>query len=233
MAELQEFAKNVWVVDGPMVRDAGMMFTTRMTIVKLMDGSLWVESPVPVSYDTLRRMNDLGRVKYLLAGTPRHVWRLEGWHTLFPEAELWTSRETSFTLTKGELPLSGILGDSPQPGWRDDLDQLAFKGSPLIQEILFLHRESRTLILDDLIQTHQLQKGRPFHNLLLRLSDAIYPHGGVGIDIRLSFTHRNLARQSLEKLLSWDFDKLIIAHGPCLDKGAVPFVERAFRWLKH
>ena len=41
-----------------------------------------------------------------------------------------------------------------------------------------------------------------------------------------------LARESLEKLLSWDFDKLIIAHGICIEKDAKPFVERAFRWLK-
>ena len=41
-----------------------------------------------------------------------------------------------------------------------------------------------------------------------------------------------LARESLEKLLSWDFDKLIIAHGICIEKDAKPFVERAFRWFK-
>jgi 3-deoxy-D-arabino-heptulosonate 7-phosphate (DAHP) synthase len=51
------------------------------------------------------------------------------------------------------------------------------------------------------------------------------------LDIKLSFIRRNLARQSLRKLLSWDFDKLIIAHGPCIEKDARAFVERAFRWL--
>jgi hypothetical protein len=55
--------------------------------------------------------------------------------------------------------------------------------------------------------------------------------GGVALDIRLSFTNRKLARRSLRKLLSWDFDKLIIAHGVCIEKDAKPFVERAFRWL--
>jgi hypothetical protein len=38
----------------------------------------------------------------------------------------------------------------------------------------------------------------------------------------------NLARRSLEKLLSWDFDKLIIVHGVCIEKDAKPFVKRAF-----
>ncbi len=86
-------------------------------------------------------------------------------------------------------------------------------------------------MLDDLIQIHPMVKGKPFRNALFKLEGVASPHGGVPLDIRLSFTNRNLARRSLEKLLSWDFDKLVIAHGPCIEKDAKPFVERAFQWL--
>jgi hypothetical protein len=229
--DIQAFAPNVWVVDGPRVRDMGVMFPTRMVVVLLSDGSLWVDSPVPVPFETLRGITELGPVRYLVAATPRHVWRLEGWHTLFPEAELWTSRPTPFTLKKGHLPLIATLGETPNPAWADDLDQLAFKGSPLIEEVLFLHRASRTLILDDLIQFHPSVKGKPLRNALFKLEGVSAPQGGVGLDIRLTFTKRELARRSLAKLLSWDFDKLIIAHGACIEKDAKPFVEQAFHWL--
>jgi len=37
-SDIQAFAPNVWIVDGPRVRDMGVMFTTRMTIVQLSDG---------------------------------------------------------------------------------------------------------------------------------------------------------------------------------------------------
>ena len=232
MPDIQAFAPNVWIVDGPRVRDMGVMFTTRMTIVKLSDGSLWVDSPVPVPFETLKGITEMGLVRYLVAATPRHVWRLEGWHTLFPEAELWASRPTPFTLKKRHLLLSGTLGDTPNPGWADDLDQLAFKGSPLIEEVLFLHRASRTLILDDLIQVHPRVKGKPMRNALFKLEGVAAPQGGVGLDIRLSFTQRDLARRSLEKLLLWDFDKLIIAHGVYIEKDAKQFVEHAFHWLR-
>ena len=231
MLELQAFAQNVSIIDGMPVRDFGVMFTTRMTVVKLSDGSLWVNSPVSVPFDTLKRITESGPVRYLVAATPRHVWRLEGWHTLFPEAQLWTPRTTPFTLKKGHLPFTGILGDEPPQGWANDLDQLAFKGNPLIEEVLFFHRESRTVILDDLIQINPIVKGKILRNALFKLAGVASPHGGVALDIRLSFTNRNLARRSLKKLLSWDFDKLIIAHGICIEKDAKPFVERAFRWL--
>jgi hypothetical protein len=231
LSELQAFAKNIWIADGPNVRDMGVRFTTRMTVVKLTNGSMWVESPVPVPFDTLKGIIELGPVKYLVAATPRHVWRLDSWHTLFPDAQLWTARNTPFTLKKGNLPITGILEDAPNQDWADDFDQLAFKGSSSIEEVLFFHRQSHTVILDDLIQTHTIAKGKPFLNALLILSDAIDPHGGVGIDMRLTFTNRDLARRSLERLLMWDFDRLIIAHGHCIQKGAKAFVERAFRWL--
>jgi hypothetical protein len=98
-------------------------------------------------------------------------------------------------------------------------------------EVLFFHKRSQTVILDDLIQIHLPAKTKPLRNALFRLAGVASPHGGVPLDIRMSFTERSLARRSLEKLLSWDFDKLIIAHGPCIEKDAKPIVEGAFRWL--
>ena len=231
MPELRSFAENLWLADGPNVSDFGITFTTRMAIAKLSDDSLWLNSPVPVPFNTLKRITELGPVKYLLAATPRHVWRLAAWHTLFPEAQLWAPRPTLFTLKKGRLSFSGILGDDPPQGWKADLDQLAFKGNPLIEEVCFFHKQSRTVILDDLIQIHSIVKGKPFRNVLFKLLGVASPDGGVPLDGRLSFTDRDLARRSLEKLLSWDFDKLVIAHGVCIEKDAKPFVERAFRWL--
>jgi hypothetical protein len=230
MAGAEAFAENIWTVEGPKVRDL-LWFTTRMTIVKLGDGGVWINSPVPAPYDTLRVIAQLGPVRYLVAATPRHVWRLGAWHALFPDAELWAAPKTPFTLQKGPLPLTGILGDEPPQAWKDDFDQLAFKGNRLIEEVFFFHKQSRTLILDDLIQIHPIVKGKPVSNALWKVEGVASPHGGVALDFRLSFTNRRLARQSLGRLLSWDFDKLIIAHGPCIEKDAKPFVERAFRWL--
>ena len=86
MSDLQAFAENVWIVEGPNVRDFGVMFTTRMTVVRLSGGLLWVNSPVSVPSDTLKRITESGPVRYLVAATPRHVWRLERWHTLFPRS---------------------------------------------------------------------------------------------------------------------------------------------------
>jgi hypothetical protein len=231
MAKGEEFAHDLWVVEGPNVRDFGVTFTTRMVIVRLSDGALWVDSPVSVSPDVLQRVTALGPVRYLIAATPRHVWRLAEWHAQFPEAQLWAGKPSPLTLKKGSLTFTGILTDAAPAVWAEDLDQVPFRGSPLIEEVVFLHRKSGTVILDDLIQNHPALEGRHFRNFLLRLAGVAYPHGGVPLDMRVSFIHRDLARQSLDKILSWDFDKLIVAHGVCIETNAKAFVQRAFRWL--
>jgi len=228
---LQAFGPNLWIVEGTMVRDTGMWFTTRMAIVKLTDGSLWIESPVPVSFNTINQITQLGEVKYLVAATPRHVWRLDAWHSLFPEAQMWVTRKTPFTLAKGDLNFTGTLQEKPIKEWKDDLDLVLFKGSPSLEEGFFLHEKSRTLIMDDMIQVHTQVAGRPVWNTFLRMAGVSAPLGGVSIDIRMSFSNRKTARESLAKILAWDFDKIIIAHGPCVIKDAKAFVKQAFHWL--
>jgi hypothetical protein len=231
MSELREFGDNLWIVDGPEVRDFGIEFSTRMTVARLSNGVLWVSSPVLVPFETLDHLTTLGAIGYLVAGTPRHVWRLQSWHVLFPHAQLWASRRMPFSLGQSGVPLTGILGDAPHPDWAEDFDQLAFKGNPLAEEVFFLHRPSRTLIVDDFIQHSPTIPGKPLRNLVSRLEGIADAPGGVGLEIKLTFIDRKLARRSLRKLLSWDFDKLIIAHGDCIDAHAKRFVEQAFSWL--
>jgi len=232
MKYLHEFADNIWLTDGPIVRDMGAYFTTHMTIVKLADGAIWISSPIPVSFATLRSISELGDVRYLIAATPRHLWRLDSWHTLFPEAELWASRPTLFTLQKGHLPLTGYLNDTPVNAWRADFDQLVFKGNPLLSEVLFFHRNTQTVILDDLIMRNPVMRGKTMTNLIFKIGGIQGPQGGVPADVKMTFLNRRLARQSLERLLSWDFDKLIIAHGACIEVGAKQYIKKAFRWLE-
>ncbi len=121
-SDLHLFGENIWTAEGPLVRDMRMWFTTRMTVVKLTSGSVWIESLIPVSDDTLMSIRELGPVQYLVANTPRYVWRLDAAHSLFPPAQLWAPRETVATLKQGDLYFTGTLTDTPPPDWADDFE---------------------------------------------------------------------------------------------------------------
>lgn len=215
MNTLQVFAEDIWIADGAIVRAYGFPFSTRMILVKLRNGDLWINSPVEASADEMNRVAEIGPVKHLVSPTPMHDWRLESWSKHFPAAKVWQANE---------------LGDDAPDEWSTDLDQAVFRGSRVLNEVEFFHRGSRTLILGDFIQNYPPRPGKHALNTFLKF--LIPANGGVPIDIRLSFIgKKRLGRESLERVLQWDFDRVILAHGPVLDHDAKPFVSNAFSWL--
>ena len=206
MPDLQTFAANVFIVDGPPVCMMGITFPTRMIVVKLADGSLWVNSPVSVPQDLLARIAGIGPIKYSGRTNPAARLAAGGMACAVSHRQLWAPPRIPKKFRR--LPFTGTLGDAPPPGWAEDLEQLVFRGNCFVEEVYFLHKSSRTVIFGDFIQNHPPLKNKPVLNALFRFVGVTYPPGGVGLDIGLSFTDRKLARQSLEKLLAWDFDKL-------------------------
>ena len=231
MAGLQALGEDLFVVDGPVVRDMGIGFDTRMTVIRLGDGSVWIASPVPAPFATIAEIAALGPVRHLVSPTPRHYWRLHAWHALFPEAELWSSPITAVTLKNGDLPKAEILGQHAPEAWAGDLDQAIVGGSALVSEVFFFHAASRTLLVEDLIQVHERRPGHPLRNALIALGGVAAPRGGVARDIRLSFRDRAAARQSILRILEWDFDQVVVAHGPVITHAGRRRVEEAFSWL--
>lgn len=231
MAGLQALGEDLFVVDGPVVRDMGIGFDTRMTVIRLGDGSVWIASPVPAPFATIAEIAALGPVRHLVSPTPRHYWRLHAWHALFPEAELWSSPITAVTLKNGDLPKAEILGQHAPEAWAGDLDQAIVGGSALVSEVFFFHAASRTLLVEDLIQVHERRPGHPLRNALIALGGVAAPRGGVARDIRLTFRDRAAARRSIRRILEWDFDQLVVAHGPVITRAGRRRVEEAFSWL--
>jgi hypothetical protein len=68
----------------------------------------------------------------------------------YPQAQLWGPRST--IRKRGDLTFREPLTDATPIEWRTDLDQAWFKGSFLMDEIVFFHRPSRTVIVADLIE---------------------------------------------------------------------------------
>src|ERR1700733_5717515 len=67
MSELLQFGPELWIADGPVVSFYGFPYPTRMSVIRLSDGSLFVCSPVALS-DSLRAAIDaLGAVRHLVS----------------------------------------------------------------------------------------------------------------------------------------------------------------------
>ena len=228
MSSLQAFGDGIWLCDGPRVRMLTIPFETRMTIVELEPGALWVHSPIIAAPESYAAVEALGAVKFIVAPNKIHSLGIAPWKQRYPAAQVWVSPR--FCERHPQAPVDGVLeGEAPR-AWGGQIDLLCFAGSSWFDEVVFFHRRSRTLILTDLIQRHDPVRESWFWRVVKGGAGVLGPDGGTARDLRATFGDRAAARASAEALLRWDFDRVVIAHGMCITEDARATVERAFAW---
>src|SRR5690349_19548755 len=147
---LEQLGPELWVADGGIVSFYGFDYPTRMVVVRLADGGLWVWSPIALRRDIEDAVAALGPVRHLVSPNKLHHLFLAAWHARFPDAKLWA---TASTIAKvKQLRFSGALADDPPPDWAGQIDQFYFDNSPFLDELTFFRRQSRIAIIADLSQ---------------------------------------------------------------------------------
>lgn len=234
---LKPVAPGLWIVDGTIVRMAalggGAPFTTRMTVARLADGSLWCHSPIAPDAALFAAIDALGPVRHLVSPNKLHYAHIAAWKRRYPEAVAWASpgvRERAAS-QKIEVSFDTDLGEAPEPAWAAELDQLHFRGSRAIEEVVFLHRASATLVLADLIENFEAAKLGTAMRWIARLGGVLDPDGKTPLDMRFTFRDRATARACLQRMLAWRPQRVILAHGRCYLDHAEAELRRAFRWL--
>ena len=169
-----------------------------------------------------------------------HYAHIASWKRAYPEATAWASpgvRERAAS-QRIDVSFDADLGSEPDPAWREDLDQLIFRGSRFManllpQEVVFFHRRTRTLILADLIMNFELEKVGGAYRWLVRFAGAAHPDGKAPIDLRLLtiLGGKDDARLSFERMVAWKPQRVIMAHGRWYDRDGTRELRRAFRWL--
>jgi hypothetical protein len=223
---LRELAKDIWIAERPQ-RFYGLEVGTRMTVIRLADGSLLLHSPVALDPDLRRELDSIGRVRF--AVTPNRVHHLYAGEVAgaYPEARLWVA--PGVERKRPDLEFVGVLGDEAPAEWKDEVDQVFFRGRPYENEVVFLHGASHTLIMCDLAFNFGPRAAAPTR-LLMRLLRSYGRFGPSRLD-PLLIRDRRAARQSLERILAWDFDRVVVAHGDVLESGGRDALRQGYSWL--
>ena len=118
------------------------------------------------------------------------------------------------------------------PGeWRDEIEQTVVPGG-IFGEIVFFHKESKTLILADTIINLELNKIRQPWRFVTRLTGMYYPQGQIFFGMRLPLLlQRRKSRAAVEKLLSWEPEGIILSHGRCFESNGNEVLRRLFGWV--
>lgn len=206
----------------------GAQMGSRMTVIRLPEGSLFIHSPVTLDPALRAVVDALGPVRFVIAPNRLHHLYVSDWVAAYPEAEFWCAPK--LTEKRTDIPWTGTLGDAPEPGWAEDLDQAELAGNRFMTEVLFLHRESRTLIVVDALESFHRGDHGPLSCALARIG-GVWERAGYTRDQRLMIKDRPAFRRSIEKVLSWDFDRIILAHGHLVETNGKRVFRDAFSWL--
>lgn len=230
MTNLQKIAQDIWIIDGEEVSWYGMPYTTRTTVVKLSNGKLWIHSPGKIGDKLLAEIDRLGAATYLISPNKIHHLFLKDWQERYPEALLYAS--PGLRRKRNDIEFDSDLNNYPESNWAIDLDQMIFKGSPAMEEVVFFHKSSRTLILTDLIENFHPAHFSGYRKVLAKITGIVSPDGKTPLDWRMTFmAGKKEARGCLRQIMSWQPRRIIISHGECIFDNAENFLEKSFSWL--
>jgi hypothetical protein len=207
----------------PVLGDLG----ARMTIVRLSGRELWVHSPVAIEAAAREEIARLGEVAHVAAPSRFHYLDLQPFSTYFPKAQVYAP-EAVVKRKKG-LKFAGTLKDGAPSDWSGEIEQLQARGHPMLDEVAFLHKPSRTLILTDLLMTiHKtaLPTTRAIGKVL-----GIYEVPAVPVEIKWTWNGKEAGKEFIEQLLSWDFDRILYSHGSLIETGGKDALRRAYSFL--
>ncbi|MCS5635443.1 MAG: DUF4336 domain-containing protein [Myxococcota bacterium] len=224
---LRNLDDDLWVADHDLTMPGGIAIGTRTTLVRLSDGGLFMHSPGPLSPELVDSINALGPVRHIVAPNDFHHLYVEENAKAWPEARIHVS--AGLPAKRVDLAAAEVLGDEVPGEWAADLEQVWMRGAPRVNEVVFYHPRSRTLVVTDL--AFNLAQGGSFMvRLFLRLN-GVAGRFTASRFMKLMYRDRAAAGESARRVFAWDFDRVILTHGEVVDTGAKKRLEPEFAWL--
>ncbi len=221
---LELFAEDVWTSARPQ-RFWGIETGTRMTLVRLSDGGLFVHCPVALDDETRRSVDALGPVRAVVAPSLFHHLYVGQWMAAYPEAAF--SPCPGLARKRADLTWGAELGDTPEERWAADLDQAAFTAR-FEREVVFFHRKTRTLVCADALLNLSTHPSR-----MTRLAAFLMGNSGPGKGYleRIAVRDWALGRRQVDRILEWNIEGIVLAHGALVPRGGRDAMRDAYGWL--
>ncbi len=223
---MKQLHDDLWTADSPL-RFMRLELGARMTVVRLPESELLLISPIKAELSLVGETQSHGEVAHLVAPNRMHHLFIGEWKEAFPDATLYVA--PSLEKKRADLEIDVVMTNSPEAAWADVVDQQLMEGFPFINEVAFFHRPSATLIIHDL--AFNIGEHSP---LLTRTSFRMMgAYGRLAVTPleRVLIRDKAAFRRSLEAVLEWPFERIVLAHGTVVEQDARAAFERAYAWL--
>lgn len=203
---LRALDRDLWCLDADLRVQAGFHLPIRMTVIRLADGGLWLHSPIAIDEATATAIDALGPVRHIVAPNLLHHLFAGAAAERWPNATL--HAPAGLAAKKPALNISRPLAEDTR--W-PELTIVAIAGAAKIDEHVFIHRASGTLIVTDLLFNVHEVPGL-MSPLILRMVGA-WKHLAQSRIWRSMVKDRAAAAASVKRLLAHEFSRLVPAHG--------------------
>jgi len=228
-----KLADNIWIADGDIVDFHGFPYPTRCVIVRLSSGDLWCWSPIALTSELKDEIATLGEPKHFISPNKIHHLYLQDWQAAWPQAKLWGPAST--IKKRSDLTFETPLENRPPPEWGDEIDMIWFNGSPVLDEIIFYHRPSQTVILCDLSENFSeefiAKHWKSWKRFIAKPWGITEGKGYAPLEWRLSFLKRKATREARDQMLAWEPERVVMAHGEIQLQKGTQYLKQAFGWL--
>ncbi|SMY07461.1 DUF4336 domain-containing protein [Flavimaricola marinus] len=227
---LTQIAEDIWTVSGPEITAAlGFHYPTRMAVIRLRDGSLFIWSPVALSDDLAKSVDRLGPVQHILAPNSLHHMSIPDWASVYPEATLYAAPKLA--AKRPDIRFDQEIGTGTPPTWADEIAFVIVEGNAITTEVVLFHRKSGTVLVTDLIQ--QMPQGwySGWRAIVAKLDLMVASEPTVPRKFRMAFKNKPAARKAVAEILEWPAEAVLMAHAPPVRSDARAFLKRAFDWL--
>lgn len=231
---LKPVGDNIWIADGPHIKFYGMPFSTRMTVIRLANGDLFIHSPIALTDGLKAEVAALGRVRHLVSPNWIHYAYIADWQEAFADTFAWAAPNVRARAVKYKVDIEfdRDLGEMAEADWAGEIEQVIVHGSKAHVEVVFFHNTSKTLILTDLIENFESQKLPWWLRPIIWIAGNVDPDGKTPVDMRMTFKRgKPELRAAVEKMIAWGPERIILAHGRWYERDAVAELHRAFRWV--
>lgn len=226
---LELVADGIWTTARPQ-KFWGVECGTRMTIVRLDAAGaarpgLFVHCPVALDSATRAEIDALGDVRAIAASSLYHHLYVGDWMRAYPSAIV--AGCPGLAEKRGDLAFTHRLGDEPHPAWERDLQQVFFSAR-FEKEVVFFHDKTGTLVTADALlnlSTHPSRRTR----LVARFMGNSAP--GKGWLEYFAVRDRVRARREVDRMLGWDIQRIVLAHGALVPAEGRRALEDAYAWL--
>ncbi|WP_188762259.1 DUF4336 domain-containing protein [Sandarakinorhabdus glacialis] len=226
---LRQFGEEIWTADGPTVSVAGFRYPTRMIVIRLSDGALFVWSPTALSSELQVAIDRLGPVRYIVAPNTLHHMFVGEWQTAYPAAK--SHAVPALRTKRPDLKWDRDLEDVPGTEWSNQIDQVVVGGNRITTEVVFFHHQSCTAIFADLIQHFEPGWFSGWRAIVAKLDFLTAIRPTVPRKLRMTVRDRSAARNAVLRILTWPTVAVLTAHGAPITRDGRDAIVHAFDWL--